>query len=210
MEKVIKLTAIIVGLFIVNAVTAQEDFRERFSFGLKAGINVNNVYDSQNENFNADARVGFAGGAFFSLPLGKVFALQPEVMFSQKGIKASGTTLGIPYSLKRNVNYIDIPLLFAIRPANFISIVLGPQVNFKLNQQDKVSIGNTSSENSQDFENNIRTFMLGAQVGLDINIRHFVFSPRLALDLLNSNKDGSTNDPRYKNITAQFTLGYRF
>lgn len=32
------------------------DFREKVSFGVKAGINISNVYDLQGEQFNADAK----------------------------------------------------------------------------------------------------------------------------------------------------------
>src|SRR5687768_3461945 len=79
--------------------------------GFKIGTNYSNVYDSKGENFEADAKFGFATGVFVSIPLGKYLGVQPEVLFSQRGFKATGTMLGSSYDLTRTKNYIDVPLL---------------------------------------------------------------------------------------------------
>lgn len=206
-----KLGVFAVGLFISAAAVAQDDLRERFTFGVKAGANVSNIWDTEAEDFSADPKAGFAGGVFATIPLGRIVALQPEVMFSQKGFKGSGTFMTIPYEMERTANYIDIPLLVAIRPAPFLSIVAGPQIGFQLSQKDKLSVGNLSSEDQQEFENdNWRKNMLGMHLGLDFNIRHFVISPRAAMDFQNNKGDGTSTDPRYKNFLLQLTVGYRF
>ncbi|MBN9293231.1 MAG: PorT family protein [Flavobacteriia bacterium] len=201
---------IAITLFAFQSFGQNITFRDRLTFGLKAGINVNMIYDEEAQDFTADPLVGFAGGAFVTLPLGKFLALQPEVMFSQKGVKASGSVLGTSYTWKRMVNYLDIPLLFAIRPAEFINIYVGPQFGFRLSQKDSFTWGDNGVINQEDFDTDIRRFMLGIHTGLDFNIHHFVISPRVGLDLLDNRGDGSSTDPRYKNLTFQFTLGYRF
>lgn len=194
-----------------GATLAQDDLRERFNFGVKAGANLSNIWDTDAEDFSADPKFGFAGGVFISLPLGKLLAIQPEVIFSQKGYKASGTFLTVPYEVTRTSNYLDIPILLAFRPADFISILAGPQIGFQLSQKDKFTAGSFSSEEQQQFENdNWRKNMLGVHLGLDINIGHVVISPRAALDLQNNRGDGTSSDPRYKNFLVQLTLGYRF
>ena len=70
------------------------DNREKLSFGIKAGANYSNVYDSEGEDFVADAKFGLAVGGFVSIPLGKFIGVQPEILFSQKGFKSSGTYFG--------------------------------------------------------------------------------------------------------------------
>ena len=93
---------------------AATDNRQKVSFGLKVGANYSNVYDSEGEDFIADAKFGLAAGGFVSIPLGKFFGIQPEILFSQKGFKSSGTYLGSTYSMTRTTDYIDVPLLFAV------------------------------------------------------------------------------------------------
>ena len=193
------------------AAVAQDDMREKFNFGLKAGINVSNIWDTEAEDFSADPKLGFAGGAFVTIPLGRLFAIQPEVMFVQKGFKGSGSVLTIPYEVTRTTNYLEIPVLFAVRPADFISIYAGPQVSFLLSQKDKLSFGNNTIQDEEQFKNdNWRKNTLGLHLGLDFNIKHFVISPRATLDFQDNKGDGTSVDPRYKNFAIQLTVGYRF
>ncbi|WP_255702558.1 outer membrane beta-barrel protein [Fulvivirga ulvae] len=70
------------------------DTRGRFQFGLKAGINYSNVYDTKGEKFVADPKFGIAMGVFLAIPVGETIGIQPEVQFSQKGFKATGMILG--------------------------------------------------------------------------------------------------------------------
>jgi hypothetical protein len=97
----------------IQAQGSDKDFTEELSFGLKAGLNSSNVYDSKGEDFRADSKLGLAAGVFFAIPLGKYMGIQPEILFSQKGFQASGTILGSPYKFTRTTNFIDIPVLFA-------------------------------------------------------------------------------------------------
>jgi hypothetical protein len=123
----------------------------------------------------------------------------------------TGSVLSYPYEMERTLNYLEIPVLFAVRPANFVSIVVGPQVSFLLSQKDKLSFGENSIQNEEEFKNdNWRKNMLGLHVGLDFNIKHFVISPRASIDFQDNKGDGSSTDPRYKNFLVQLTLGYRF
>lgn len=209
--KRLKMSFFAVVLFISGSAVAQDDLRERFTFGVKAGVNVSNIWDTEAEDFSAEAKAGFAGGLYATIPLGRLLALQPEVMFSQKGYTASGQFLTVPYEMKRTSNYLDIPLLLVFRPAQFISIMAGPQIGFQLSQKDKFTLGDFSTEDQQEFENdNWRKNMLGIHMGLDINIQRFVISPRAALDFQDNKGDGTSTDPRYKNFLLQLTLGYRF
>jgi len=65
--KVKKTILLIVMItFMATIISAQEnssDLRNNIKFGLKAGANLSNVYDSKDQEFQADFKVGFAGGA---------------------------------------------------------------------------------------------------------------------------------------------------
>src|SRR4051812_7798044 len=109
MKKTI-ITLIAASLTIaVKAQDNKTDFRSQFTAGCKVGGNYSNVYDSYGESFHSDPKVGFATGVFMTLPIGKFFGIQPELLFSQKGFKATGRILDDSYSFSRTTNYIDIP-----------------------------------------------------------------------------------------------------
>lgn len=195
----------------LNAQKDGKDFGEEISFGFKAGFNHSNVYDSEGEDFNADAKVGLAFGAFFSIPLGKMLGIQPEILFSQKGFQATGTILGGTYKFTRTTNYIDVPILFALKPIKFISIFAGPQFSYLMKQKDVFENAHTTVEQEQEFENEeIRKNTLGFVGGIDININKFVVGTRICWDIMKNSGDGSSSTPRYKNVWFQGTLGYRF
>ncbi|EKD30784.1 MAG: hypothetical protein ACD_77C00477G0052 [uncultured bacterium] len=212
MKKVILVFAF--ATFMFGSMFAQKsssDFREKLSFGLKAGINISNVYDSQGEQFNADSKIGLAAGVFVALPLGKYFGVQPEILFSQKGYQGSGSLLGSNYSYSYTSNYIDVPLLFAIKPISMITILVGPQYSFlvKDNYTFNSAIINIDQEN--EFENdNIRKNTLSLLGGVDFNFNRIVIGTRVGWDLQANKGDGTSETPRYKNIWYQATIGFRF
>ncbi len=190
---------------------AETDSREKFFFGLKGGTNYSNVYDRAGENFAADSKFGFVGGVFLTIPIGKYVGIQPEILFSQKGFKGSGTLLGSSYALTRTTNYIDVPLMISIKPAPGISLMAGPQFSYLLKQKDEFETAITTNEQIQEFENdNIRKNTLGFIGGIDFNFDHVVLGTRVGWDIKHNNGDGTQTTPRYKNVWLQATLGFRF
>jgi hypothetical protein len=187
------------------------DTRDQLHLGVKIGANFSNVYDSKGEEFNADGKLGFAAGAFASVPIGRYFGIQPEILFSQKGFQASTVILGTTYSFTRTTNFIDVPLLFKIKPIEMVSILAGPQYSYLIKQKDVYSNSNASVEQQHVFETqNIRKNILGFTGGVDVNIKYIVLSARFGWDFINNNGDGTSTSPRYKNAWSQFTLGFRF
>lgn len=188
-----------------------QDDRANLQFGLKAGANYSNVYDSEGEEFDADAKFGFAGGIFVSVPVGTYFGFQPEALFSQRGFKATGIILGAPYELTRTINYIDLPLLLSIKPARMVTLLAGPQFSFLLNQRNSFESTSTTVEQEQEFENdNLRKGTLGVTAGLDFNAGNVIVGTRIGWDMFNNNGNGNSVTPRYKNTWVQGTIGFRF
>ncbi len=209
MKKIYLLS--IISLSVAANTNAQmEERRENFEFGIKAGANVSNVWDSDGQDFNADAKAGFAGGVWFGIPLGPVFGLQPEILISQKGFKGSGSLLGFPYSFSRTTSYLDIPLQVQIKPAEFVTLLAGPQFSYLLNQKDAYTFGTNSTEQEQEFDNdNVRKNILGFVVGTDFIYSFFVLSARAGWDFQTNRGDGTNFTPRYKNRWLQLTVGFK-
>lgn len=203
------LTFAVIGINLCEA-QVSDDSRKKFQFGLKIGSNFSNIYDSNGENFEAKGKFGLAGGVFMAIPIGKFLGVQPEVLFSQKGYKQTGTFLGSTYDLTRTTDYIDIPLLLSIKPVNFLTIQLGPQFSFLTKQKDVFKNALATVEQQDEFKNtNIRKNILCAVGGIDINIKRIVIGARAGWDIQNNNGDGTSTNPRYKNAWVQTTLGFR-
>jgi len=212
MKKTILMILIVTAM--ANYSSAQDsktDCRDKLQFGLKIGANYSNVYDTKGEEFNADGKFGLAAGAFVAIPLGTYLGIQPEIQFSQKGFQATGNILGLNYKFKRTTTYIDVPILLALKPSEFITIVVGPQYSYLIKQSDVFTSSAISSDQEQEFKNdNIRKNTLCFLGGVDVTIQHLVVSARVGWDMMTNNGDGTSTNPRYKNEWYQLTLGYRF
>lgn len=205
------LLVLLVGSFLTNTLSAQSadtDNRSKISFGLKLGANYSNVYNSEGQSFVADGKFGFAAGAFLGIPIGSYVGIQPEILFSQKGFKASGSILGGTYNFTRTTNYLDVPIFLAIKPAQGFSIVLGPQFSYLLSQTDDYGILTVTQK--QEFDNqNIRKNIFAFVAGVDIEISPVVLGLRAGYDLQKNNGDGTSTAPNYKNAWYQATLAYK-
>ena len=207
-----KKGALLITLFFATIGFSQStaDTRDELKFGIKAGVNYSNVYDEQGQDFVASGKTGFAAGAFVAIPLGKFFGIQPEVMYSQKGYKATGTALGFNYDYSKTTSYVDVPLLLQIKPIPMLSFVAGPQFSYLLDTKYSFN-GNTTTTteanvNSDNYKKNIFGFVVGA----DVNIDHFLVSGRAGWDINKSDAEGNSTAPRYKNQVLQLTVGYIF
>jgi hypothetical protein len=215
MNKIIILILIFTG-FVANMHAQDQqdprtDLRDKLIFGLKIGFNKANVYDTKGDQFNAKPKYGYATGLFAAIPLGHLLGIQPEILFSQKGFIGSGQSLGSPYNLKRTTNYIDVPLFVALKPSEFITLLAGPQYSYLIKQTDNITSSLFSYQQEQEFNtDNLRKNTLCFVVGADVTMKHLLLSGRFGWDVLNNNGNGTTTNPRYKNIWYQATIGYRF
>jgi hypothetical protein len=212
MKKVTKNLALAMVILATGLASAQDttsDDRDQMRFGFKAGANFSNVYDEEGQDFVADGKVGVAAGVFAQIPFGKLFGFQPEAIYSQKGFKAKGSVLGFNYDYTRTSTYLDIPLLFQVKPSSYFTIVAGPQFSYLL--ETKNEFNNTSSTVEEDINgDNYKKNIFGFVIGADANFNNLVLSGRLGWDISKSDADGNSEKPRYKNQVIQVTLGYRF
>lgn len=201
--------ALLVSVMGGSSMYAQSS-SDQLHIGVKAGANYSNMYDSQNKEYTADGKIGFAAGAFVSIPIGTYFGIQPELLFSQKGFKATSSVLGNDVSLTRTTSYIDVPIFLAVKPSEMITILVGPQYSFLMKQKDVFSSPITDITTIDDFDNdNLRKNTLCLVTGLDINLNSIVVGARVGWDLFDNNGDGTSTTPRYKNVWAQATVGIR-
>ena len=191
--------------------TADDDNRDQFGFGIKAGANFSNVYDEQGEDFVAKGRTGFFGGVFVSVPLGTVIGVQPEVNYSQKGFKSRGTFLGGAFNFERTTSYLDIPLLLQVKPSKYFTILAGPQFSYLLETKDDFNNGTITLIQEQEItDDNYRKNIFGAVVGVEAHWKGLLITARGGFDLMRTDSDGDSTTPRYRNQVFQVGLGYTF
>ena len=119
--------------------------------------------------------------------------------------------MGSTYTMTRTTNFIDVPLLFAVKPIGELTLLFGPQFSYLMKQKDEFTGGTINSSQQQDFDNNnIRKNIMGLTGGVDLNFGNLVVGVRAAWDVKENEGDGTSTTPRYKNMLYQATLGYRF
>lgn len=186
------------------------DTRNDFKLGIKAGVNISNVYDEHNNDFVADSKVGFVGGGFFALPFGTYLGFQPEVLYSQKGFKATSSSILGDFDYTHTSSYLDIPLQLQIKPIPMLTILVGPQFSYLLKTKNNFN-GNVTTTQEEDINSrNYRKNIYGFVVGADVHLNSFIITGRAGWDINQSDIDGDTTKPRYKNQVLQFMLGYAF
>lgn len=210
MKKIIFIVSAIVLLTTGQLMAQSDDRRENLELGIKAGVNLSNIWDDASSDFQYDSKVGGVFGAFICIPMGKMLGIQPEVLISQKGFQGSGTLLSVPYSFSRTTTFLDIPLQLQLKPTEFFTLLVGPQYSYLIKQKDNYTFGSNSTDQEQEFKNeNIRKNILGAVLGADFIYENIVISARVSWDLQTNKGDGTSTTPRYKNQLAQLTVGIK-
>lgn len=159
MKKVIMgLTALI---FSTTAVFAQHT-----EFGLKAGYNAANFTNENGSEYKMKS--GFHVGGLAHIHISKLFALQPEVVYSMQGTKFMNNNTDARY----NLDYINVPVLLQLMVHDGLRLETGPQVGFLVNAQSKN--GNTSVKVKDNFQPTDVSWAFGvgyltpARLGFDV------------------------------------------
>ncbi|MDO8994173.1 MAG: porin family protein [Daejeonella sp.] len=201
-----KVLILAIGVLFAGAAEAQ-------TFGIKGGVNFSNIINTNDRNFNTEFKPGLNAGLFVDIPVVEGLAFSPELMFSQKGYKTTGTSLlGVANEYSVTSNFIEIPILAKISAADKFSIYVGPQVSFLASTKEKFTRGDATYQNKIRNENeNLKKSLVGGVIGLGVGLTdQLSLQGRYALDLQKNNENGSSETPIYKNQVIQTSLAYRF
>ena len=180
MKKVIKNWFVV--LFLV-----QMSYAQSVQFGIKAGANYANVTGSK---INTNAIVNYHAGIVAKIGLTKGLSFQPELLYSTQG--ASYETALADY--KNELGYIVIPAMLQIHLSKSITLDMGPQVGFLLNEKNNFDVQKSN------------TFDASANAGLGLKITNSIFAQArycVGLTKLQPNSD-------IKNNVVQLSLGILF
>jgi len=213
MKQIMVATAafLLISAVKVNAQSTSAPAKDRLHFGVRAGVNLSNLVKDGDDNSTTGSKLGLNAAAFLEIPVTTGFSVQPELQFSQKGFKTSGSVLGAPYEYKFTSNFIEVPLLAKFKPTKNFGILVGPQFSFLASTQTKFTVNNSTVEDEVEADNdNLRKNILGGVVGIEAASGPLVFNLRYNLDFQNNNGDGTSSTPRYKNQVIALGVGFRF
>jgi hypothetical protein len=180
MKKVIKNWFVV--LFLV-----QMSYAQSVQFGIKAGANYANFTGSK---INTNAIINYHAGIVAKIGLTKGLSFQPELLYTTQG--ASYETALADY--KNELGYIVIPAMLQIHLSKSITLDMGPQVGFLLNEKNNFDLQKSN------------TFDASANAGLGLKITNSIFAQArycVGLTKLQPNSD-------IKNNVVQLSLGILF
>lgn len=182
-----KSILVAIMLFSITTVLQAQSIR----FGIKGGANFANQNGDAPPAFeNKESITSYHAGLVAEIKLFDSFAIQPELLYSTQG--ASYKNVGEEF--KNELGYLSIPVLAKIYLGKSLSLELGPQASFLLNERKNVDFGDS------------KTFEFGVVGGLGLNITKNLFiQARYGLGLTEASKEADI-----KNSTIQLSAGIMF
>ncbi len=121
-------------LFFAALFFSAASFGQGFSLGIKGGANMGKI---GGESFKNEFKLGYQVGGFAIIPLGKKFAIQPEVVFNQTNVDTSSQFSDIYHF--NQINHIQlkqllIPILVNYNLTRHLALQAGPQFDVVLDQ----------------------------------------------------------------------------
>ena len=178
-----------------------------WSFMPNAGLNLATMTNDDDAKIRPALTIG---GEFGYVASPKV-ALSFGAMYSQQGCK--GNVQGIDATIK--MDYINVPIIAACRVTDNLSVKVGLQPGFLINDKVKVSANGASAEvglkesyEAAGMDVTIHKFDLSIPIGISYDFSNVQLDLRYNAGL--TNILSITGGEGTKNSVFQFTIGYKF
>ncbi|MGB3852646.1 MAG: porin family protein [Tunicatimonas sp.] len=216
MKNVLKLPVyLFLALFMAVPLLTQAQSGDS-RFGVKGGVNLSNF--NRGDVGTQNMRIGFNLGLFTELAVGENFSIQPELLLSTKGNRATyGTNggvadiVGVDGEVKTNLTYIDIPVLAKVTVGEVLNIHVGPYASYLIGAN--VSTDGNLGDGVQELDrDNFKTWDYGLAAGLGADIDVVTIGARYNLGLVNV-ADSDASDlvlDNSKNSVLQFYVAVGF
>lgn len=196
MRRVIVTIFAIVVVFTLSSASVSA---QGLTGGLKAGMNIANIYGDDVEDV-WDPKIGICVGGFITYSINDIFAIQPELLLSIKGSKAEEEILGETVKTTMSLTYLEIPVLAKLGP-----LFVGPSLAIKLSGKRKIDSAKADIENlkSTDFG-----LVFGGGVDFDLGPGKLTVDARYTLGLATIYEPEVETD--VKNVVISIMVGYSF
>ncbi len=128
--KPLALTAFATASMFLSSTDLQAQNRVRT--GVKGGLTASTLQFNGADFNSRKERIGFHAGVFTQIPLGSAFAIQPELLYVNKGASANYRLLGQDNRAAFNLNYVDLPVLATLKLGDAVEIQAGPYASYLL------------------------------------------------------------------------------
>ncbi len=176
------LIAISLNLLLATAATAQ------VQVGLKAGsilADIATEIEGSSISDTSEPKLSYMAGGFASLPFNEKIGMQVELLYTNKGNKAST----IEY--KTNLHYINLPVLLQYKITDKLKVEAGPEIGYLLGAYSR----DLSRQTSFEF-NTIKDFDVGINAGVSYDLSEkLLLGLRYNLGVYDISKDITANDP---------------
>ena len=202
--KMIKNVAAALAIFAVTATNAQEadNTTDRsVSFGVKGGVNFSTI--SGDDFDSPDSRTSFHVGVLAEFPMGDMFSLQTEALYSGQGFEYDVPGVDGEEHVEYQLDYLAVPVLAKFYVTNGFSIEAGPQFAFVVNEE--LDTNPTDDPGDTDLDN-AESFALGIAGGLSFQTEMGLFATGRYVYGLSEVFDNVDS----KNSVFQIGLGYKF
>ncbi len=126
-------TLALAALTAAGLFTTDVQAQSRVRTGIKGGLSASTLQFNNVDFSNRKERIGFHAGVFTQIPVGSAFAIQPELLYTNKGASSNYRSLGQDGNASFNLNYIDLPVLATFKLGDAVEIQAGPYAGYLLN-----------------------------------------------------------------------------
>jgi hypothetical protein len=186
-------------------------------FGVKGGLALGDVPHFAEEidvaGAKTELRIGYAAGGFLAIRFDNGFSIQPEVLYTQKGVKVDLGQGAVVADVRIKADYLDVPVLARYTFGKGLRgyVFAGPSLDFKLSAKQEMDFLGESEE--EDISDEVEDFEFAVVFGGGIELGPLLLEARWSEGLTNLAKaDGDESDeiPDLKSRTYLFLLGFRF
>lgn len=164
------------GFLLVLALLAwpSEALAQRYPGGFKIGVNMVELQEEGGDLPDFGRRLRFVGGGFLTFRVSPRFAIQPELLISQKGGEFDRQLAGQTATTVFDLSYWELPLLarfhlFQHRNSR-THVVLGPAFGFNRDATVELRVGG-ATVNQSDLGEAVENVDVGLMAGLGIELR---------------------------------------
>ncbi|UCF06583.1 MAG: PorT family protein [bacterium] len=223
-ERIVKRLCLIVASTVLATLIGNAAIAGDISLGAKVGMITANITQTPKEwEQTKSFKVGFMGGVYLNYAFNENFSIQPELLYTQKGVKDNLYDGFITIDLTASFDYIELPVLakytFTWKESFKPYIYAGPSFAATVSSELEVSALLLSTEIDFSDLTHVTDFGLVAGAGFDYALGKgvLVFDTRFQIGFTNVilsgdfEIDGSTqtiDEDDFKNFGFAFMAGY--
>ncbi|MHC2990689.1 hypothetical protein OB13_03480 [Pontibacter sp. HJ8] len=153
-------------------------------FGIKGGVNFATLNGSDTDVLGRfDGLTSFHAGVYTQFALSDFFSIQPEALYTRKGMVRNDSTF--------RFDYLEVPVLAVFNITENVSVHFGPQVSVMVSAKE---------EDTEINLDPLNTFDYGIAAGAEARIGHFRLGTRYNLGLADLRKENNVGQKLNQDI----------